>query len=164
MDAISRDDVLFLLEPHIGLPLLMRHASLCNDLAQCLHGFFYKRITLDTLCQQVERMLFNGIYTATNGTMVTMDMQGRPRKIHSDALPALAELLMEPVFARFPVDQASFDALNEYSLHHTSLPALKRLYLDFGDCMPAMNRALCRRIIVENFPPEAWQDWLEPTP
>ena len=163
MATITRDEVFFLLEPQIGLPLLMANPALASDLVQCLESYFYLPITLDEQCAKVKSALFNGVYEATRGTMVGMDVQGQPKKIYSEQFSPMAELLMAPIFERLPVGQAAFDALNDYALRHTSLSACKRLYVDFRDYLPDMNLSIIRRVVTENFPPEAYAGWLEAT-
>lgn len=67
---------------------------------------------------------------------------------------------MALVLSRFPVCRAAYWDLNGYAMRHTSLPALRRLYLDFGEYATDMDRELIRRLIVENFDKEQYETWL----
>lgn len=161
MPRITQDDVFFVLEPSVGLPLLVRYPALSYDVAAYLNRYFEPEPpSLDEMCRQVESLVFNGVYGATNGTMVSVDQAGQPLKIHTKLLPWLAEELIGLIFDYLPKNERTFETLNSYALGHTSLPAMRRLYLEFGEYMPTMNRDIFKRVIMENFPPEAYAEWL----
>jgi len=158
---ITHDNVLRLLEPLVGMPLLLAHPELCSGIAAMLSRYDWRGGTPpEALRAEIESLLFNAIYDATGGDMAVLDAHGRRKKIYTEALAQTTETLMEPVFEGFPVCREAFDALNHYALRRLSLPALKRLHTGFGDMMEPMSRALCIRVITENFPAEAYQDWL----
>ena len=158
---ITQDDVFFLLEPLVGLPLLLAHSELSSDIAAMLTVHDWRgEEPPESLCAKIEGKLFNSIYGYTNGNMTVTDAHGRQKKVYTDALAQMAETLMGPVFDRFPVCPESFAILNDYALRRLSLPALRRLYTGFPDMVEPMNRALFARVITENFPAEAYQDWL----
>lgn len=158
---ITQDYVFFLLEPLVGLPLLLAHSELSSDITALLSQYDWRRRkTLETLRTQIESKLLNTIYDYTGGEMTVPDAHGQQKKIYTDALAQITETLMEPVFERFPVCQETFDMLNDYALRRLSLPALKRLYTDFAEWTEPMSRTLFVRVITENFPAEAYQDWL----
>ena len=158
---ITQDDVFFLLEPLVGLPLLLAHSELSSDIAAMLSEYDWRgEEPPDALCTRIEGALFNGIYSYTNGKMSVVDARGKHKKVYTDALAQMAEALMGPVFERFPICRATYEILNDYALRRLSLPALRRLYTGFSDMVEPMNRALFARVLKENFPPEAYQDWL----
>jgi len=158
---ITQDDVFFLLEPLVGLPLLLKHSELSSDLAALLTAYDWRAETaLDALFRQVERTLFNRIYDYTDGKMEVQDARGKTKKVTTEALEQVAEALMGPLFERFPVCERTFELLNAYALRHLSLPALKRLYTGFAQQLQPMNRSLLVRIVTENFPEEAYREWL----
>lgn len=161
MGSITRDEVFHLLESGLGLPIILRFPELVDRLALILNGYFYQRGEAEALYAQVESTLFNQIYALTAGAMIIEDNQRRPRRLRTDDIAALADGLMEPVFARLPRSRATFESLNAFAMRHTSLPALKQLYLFFGQFASEMNREIYRRIIKENFSLEMYQDWLE---
>jgi len=161
MPPITQDDVFFLLEPLVGLPLLLAHSELSSDIAAMLSAYDWRGGERpEALSARIEGKLFNSIYSYTNGNMTVRDAHGHSKKVYTDALAQMAEALMGPVFDRLPDTREAFEALNDYALRRLSLPALKRLYTGYGNMMEAMNRALFARVITENFPPEAYQDWL----
>ena len=161
MPPITQDDVFFLLEPLVGLPLLLAHSELSSDIAAMLSQYDWRYgESPEALCAQIEGTLFNSIYSYTDGCMAVLDAHGQLKKIYTDSLAQMAETLMGPVFERFPVCRETFEMLNDYALRRLSLPALKRLYTDFADMMDPMSRALLARVITENFPAGAYQDWL----
>jgi len=161
MPPITQDDVFFLLEPLVGLPLLLAHSELSSEIAAMLAAYDWRgEEPPDTLCANVESALFNGIYAYTDGRMTVQDVRGKQKKVYTDALSQMAEALMGPVFERFPVCERAFEMLNDYALRHLSLPALKRLYTRYPDRLHPENRTLFTRVITENFPEEAYQDWL----
>ncbi|MCL2544614.1 MAG: hypothetical protein FWE77_01715 [Clostridia bacterium] len=158
---ITQDDVFFLLEPLVGLPLLLAHSELSSDIAAMLSQYDWRgEDPPEALCARIEGKLFNSIYSYTNGNMTVRDAHGRNKKVYTDALAQMAEALMGPVFDRFPDSQEAFEALNSYALRRLSLPALKRLYTGYMERMEPMNRALFARVIAENFPSGAYEDWL----
>ena len=158
---VTQDDVLSLLEPLVGTPLLLARPELSSDIAAMLSRYDWRGETPpEALRAQIESLLFNTIYNDTGGGMTVLDAHGRQKKIYTAAIARATETLMELVFQRFPVCREAFETLNDYALRRLSLPALKRLYTGFGDMMEPMSRALCTRVITENFPAEAYQDWL----
>ena len=158
---ITQDDVFFLLEPLVGLPLLLAHSELSSDIAALLSEYDWTGgEPPDALCSRVESALFNGIYSYTGGKMSVADVRGKRRKVYTDALSQMAETLMGPVFDRLPICRAAYDLLSGYAARHLSLPALRRLCTGFSDILEPANRALFARIVKENFPKEAYQDWL----
>jgi len=158
---ITQDYVFFLLEPLVGLPLLLANSELSSDITAMLTRYDWRRRkSLEELRAQIESKLLNAIYDYTDGEMTVPDARGQPKKIYTDALAQITETLMEPVFERFAVCRETFDALNDYAMRRLSLPALKRLYTGFADMMDPMSRALFARVITENFPAEVYQDWL----
>jgi hypothetical protein len=162
MAPITHDDVFFLLEPLVGLPLLLLHSELPQDITELLRAYDWQgKVSLDQLKASLESALFNGIYTYTGGRMMVEDTLGNAHKIHTDQLAQMAETLLEPVFARLPRTQAAYELLNDYALRHLSLPALKQLYLGYADRLPPQNHAIFTRIITENFPKEAYNAWLK---
>lgn len=161
LPPITQDDVFFLLEPLLGLPILLRHTEITGEIAENLRAYrLGGDLTLDEVHKRISSALFNGIYAYTKGKMVVKDEQGRSKKIYTDDLSQMSEALMEPVFARLPVQWHAYEELNDYALHHLSLPAIKRLYLGYRRFMPEMNRSIFARIVKENFPKDAYEDWL----
>ncbi len=168
MSPITQDDALYALEPWLGRPLLLRNPALGSDVALHLNRFFCEKdedgmpaVSLDELRTQLESLLFNSVYTATGGTMKAIAQNGQPIMIRTQQLPVIADALMDLIFYHLPINEPSFELLNTYAMHHTSLPAMRRLYLDYGAYMPPMNRDIFRRVIVENFGPEAYGAWLK---
>ncbi len=168
MSPITQDDALYALEPWLGRPLLLRNPVLGSDVALHLNRFFTEKgeegevaVSLDQLRTQLESLLFNSIYAATGGTMKSVSQSGQTLLIRTQQLPVIADALMDLIFYHLPVSEPSFELLNAYAMHHTSLPAMRRLYLDYGAYMPPMNRDIFRRIILENFGPEAYGAWLK---
>jgi hypothetical protein len=162
MKPITQDDVFFLLEPLVGLPMLLQHSELSSEIAALLSAYDWQgETTLDTLCEQIESTLFNSIYSYTRGQMAAENERGEIKKIYTSDLSQMAETLMDPVFARIPVQPETCGLLNRYALSHLSLPVLKRLYTDFREFLDPMNQTIFARVVTENFPEEAYRDWLQ---
>ena len=161
MTAITEDAVFYALQPWLGVPLLTRSPALVRDVAAHLNRYFSEEaLPLDDLRAQCESLLFNSIYTATNGSMVASTPDGRPVSIRTQYLPSMTEDVIGLILCQLPINEQSFELLNAYAMRHTSLPVLRRLYLEFGAYMPPMNRETILRIAGENFGSEAIRDWL----
>ncbi len=161
MAPITQDDVFLLLEPMVGIPLLLCHSELAQEITALLLAYDWRGTSeLGELRDQIESLLFNSIYSYTQGTMVVKDAEGNAKKVYTDALSQMAETLLEPVFIRIPVNEPNYELINGYALRHHSLPALKQLYTRFKAYLQPMNHAIFRRIITENYPKEIYEDWM----
>ncbi len=164
LPPITQDDVFFLLEPLVGLPLLLKHSELSSEIAELLGQYsWHSGDSLEELFRQIESSLFNSVYGFTNGKMVVKDEQGHQHKIYTDSLSQMAELLLDPLFERFPRCERTFTLFNDYALRHLSLPAIKRIFTDYPNLVEPMNRAIFERILIENFAKETYEDWLMAT-
>lgn len=158
---ITQAYVSFLLEPLVGQALLRAKPELSADIADMLSQYDWRYGgSPEILRTQIESKLLHDIYEHTRGDMTVTDGHGRRKKIYTDALAQITEILLEPMLERLPVCRETFEMLNDYAMRRLSLPVLKRLYTGFADMLEPMNRALFARVITENFPFEAYQDWL----
>lgn len=159
MRRITRDEVYGVLSRYMGEAAGAR-MDLCDRIAILLSNYFYDTIPLDALYDKVEEQIFSSLYEMSGGTMTFRQADGRALRLRAAARAELCEDLMALVFARFPVCRAAYWDLNGYAMRHTSLPALKRLYLDFGEYATDMDRELIRRLIMENFDRAQYESWL----
>ena len=160
MWQVTQEEVLRILAPAIGSPLLADDAL--REQVTVLVSAYNWRFSgaLDALFDKVEQTLFNGIYQRTQGSMMSEDPQGRPLRITTEGIVELTDTLIAQIIERMPVRQETYELINEYALRKLSLPALRRLYVDFARFLPAMNREIIARVVTENFAPEAYRDWL----
>ncbi len=160
MRRITRDEVYRVLSRYMGQRAAGARMDLCDQIAILLGNYFYDTITLDALYDRLEELVFSQLYEMTQGTMAFETDDGRVVKVRNASRAAMCEELMALVLSRFPVCRAAYWDLNGYAMRHTSLPALRRLYLDFGEYATDMDRELIRRLIVENFDKEQYETWL----
>ncbi len=160
MRRITRDEVYRVLCRYMGSRAAGARMDLCDQIAILLGNYFYDTVTLDALYDKLEELVFSQLYEMTDGAMAFEGDDGRVLKVRAAARAAMCEELMALVLSRFPVCRAAYWDLNGYAMRHTSLPALRRLYLDFGDYATDLDRELIRRLIVENFDEQEYAAWL----
>lgn len=159
MRGISREEVWDIMALFFDEELLEEAPILIDRLWVLLHESQRRGKEPGELYQELKDALFHEIHTLTRGTMVVRE-QGVFRRISMAALAEMADALLEPVFARYPRTQDSFEQLNSFAMRHTSLAALKFLYLYYRQFTSPMNIDIYKRVIRENFDQAQYEQWL----
>ena len=156
---IAQAQVMIVLRPWLGAPLLEALVPLTEEIASRLNGCSIRR-GMDTLAEEVDSALFRGVHRATEGSMLARLDDGGCVRIRLEDVSAMADELMLLVFQAFPVDGAHLLFLRDYSLTHPSLSALRALYTRFGALQSPGELAAIASVARKCYPPFRWRDWL----
>lgn len=157
--SIRREEVQEVMSAFLGKPFILEHPFYVDRVWALLYEGERRSKDLSELFVQLGEALFQEMYALTAGSMQIPDEHGQ-RRVSMSELDDLADALMELLFSRFSRTLGSFERLNDFAMHHTSLAALKFLYIYYQPWASPMNIDIYKRIIRENFPPEQYQSWL----
>lgn len=149
-----------LLRPWLGSDFVAREAELVDRLAFKLMQFLPYRQSLQALAQEVDSQLFMAVRNQTNGRMVLQMDGGQHIRVRVDDFAVMADELLYLSMEQLPASQDSFLLVQEYSMRHGSLSALKALYLLYPAFQTEEEYATVLRIIKTCHPPFRWRQWL----
>lgn len=156
---IAQAQVMITLRPWLGMPLLDALTPLTEDLTIRLNGFSIRREEED-LSREMDSMLFNAVRQVTNASMLARLEDGTYVRIRLEDFAAMADELMLLAFNDFPVDAAHLAFLQDYSMRHPSLSALRALYERFAPLQSARELAAIASVARSCYPAFRWRCWL----
>ena len=156
---ISQGQVVNLLGPWLGPPLLEALQPMMGDIAGRLNGFSIRRCG-DTLADSLDSLLFSAVREATDGSMLARLEDGSFVRIRVEDFSEMADELMYLIFQEFPLDGEHLRFLRDYSMGRASLSALRALYVRFGAWHTPGELAAIASVVKSCYPPFRWRGWL----
>lgn len=158
--AVFPSDVRKALEPWLGQTLT---AELLDQLAKLMRTFLPVEDQLEALARQVESVLFNFIYDASNGTMKLEIAPGRLVRILREDVTVMADDALYVLFSSLPMDENHRRLLNGYGTSRQSLSSLRALYCRFESCMSSEEHEFIGQMIRALYPPQRYVWWMDNT-
>lgn len=156
---IAQAQVMIVLRPWLGAPLLEAVAPLTGDIAARLNGFSIRRD--DGLAASLDSLLFRAVHQITQGKMLAQLDDGTFVRIRLEDFSAMTDELMLLAFQDFPVDSRHLIFLQRYSMEHSSLSALRALYTRFAELQTPQELAAIASVAKKCYPVFRWREWLE---
>lgn len=156
---IAQGQVMIVLMPWLGEPLMAALPALPGEIAERLSGFSIQR-DADRMARELDSLLFRAVHYATGGSMLAQMEDGSYVRIRLEDFADMADELMLLVFDSFPVDSRHFLFLRDYSMRQPSLSALRTLYTRFGSFQSAQELAAIAAVAKDCYRPFRWQSWL----
>ena len=157
---IAQSQVMAVLRPWLGAPLLEALSPLTANLAGRLNGFSIQRGE-DHWAQEIDSALFLAVRRATRGSMLAQLEDGTYVRVRLEDFSAMADELLFLSFDAFPLDEAHLKFLRDYSMRHESLSALRALYTRFADMQTAQELTMISSVVKKCYPPFRWRHWLD---
>ena len=156
---VAQGQVMIVLKPWLGGPLLEALTPLTGRIAVLLSGFSLRGG--DTLADQLDSLLFRAVREATGGRMLARVDDGGFVRICLEDFAAMADELMLLAFQEFPVDSRHLKYLRDYSMRRASLSALRALYTRFSSLQSPQELAAIASVAKSCYPAFRWRGWLE---
>ncbi len=157
---IEQADVERALRPWLG-SLFLNASPLAETITEKLSGYSPFRQDFDSLQNELEVLLITRLNSLTNGTLTVILDNYRSRRLGTSAIAAMTDDLMGIVFDHLSPFSANYLKINEYSLHHESLNALRVLYQKYEGFYTAEERDFMVRVIKGVYPEERYRSWLK---
>lgn len=156
---IAQSQVMIVLQPWLGVPLLQALEPLMPQIASRLNGFSIRRE--EPLAQELDSLLFRSVREATRGQMLAQLEDGTFVRIRLEDFSAMADELMLLVFLDFPTDSAHLIFLRDYSMRCASLSALRALYTKFAQMQTPQELEAIASVAKSCYPAFRWREWLK---
>ena len=156
---VAQGQVMIVLMPWLGAPLLEALWPLAGDIAALLSGFSICRPEED-LAGKLDSMLFCAVRQQTRGSMLVQVEDGTLVRVRLEDFAAMADELMLLAFEELPVDSRHLICLRDYSMRHASLSALRALYTRFAPLQSPQELAAIASVARSCYPAFRWRGWL----
>ena len=156
---VSQAQVMIVLKPWLGGPLLEKLTSTVREIAGRLNGFSI-RGNRDELAGEIDSLLFRAVREATGGKMLIPLEDGAFVRSRLEDFADMADELMLLPFLELPVDERHLQYLREYSMRHPSLSALRALYTRFAPLQTQQELAAIASVAKSCYPAFRWREWL----
>ena len=157
---VSQGQVMIVLKPWLGGPLLEALTPAVRQIAGRLNGFSI-RGSLDGLAGELDSLLFRAVRDATEGSMLIALEDGTWVRSRLEDFAAMADELMLLPFLELPVDEKHLRSLRDYSMHHPSLSALRALYTRFASLQTGEELSAIASVAKSCYPAFRWREWLK---
>lgn len=157
---VNLDEVNDALKPCLGALFLMS-TPLSQEMGYLLATYSPSRETFDQLRDRLEQQLLVSISKLTRTSMCILVENYQTRRVLLADIERMADDLMGLVFDRMTPFSSNFERLNEYSLHHESLAALRVLYQKYSSFFTKEEYQFMIAMIKKLYPKERYQAWLQ---
>ena len=157
---VSQAQVMIVLKPWLGGPLLEALTPAVREIAGRLNGFSIGG-SRDGLAGELDSLLFCAVREATGGSMLIALEDGTFVRARLEDFSAMTDELMLLAFQDFPVDSRHLIFLQRYSMEHSSLSALRALYTRFAELQTPQELAAIASVAKKCYPAFRWREWLE---
>ena len=157
---VSQAQVMIVLKPWLGGPLLEVLIPMVREIAGRLNGFSIGGHQ-DDLAGELDSMLFRAVRKATNGEMLIGLDDGTFVRSRLEDFAAMADELMLLPFMELPVDQEHLQYLRDYSMRRPSLSALCALYTRFAPLETREELSAIASVAKSCYPAFRWREWLK---
>lgn len=157
---VSQGQVMIVLRPWLGGPLLEALMPTVREIAGRLNGFSIGG-SWDGLAGELDSLLFRAVRQVTGGNMLIALDDGTWVRSRLEDFAAMADELMLLPFLELPVDQTHLQYLRDYSIHNPSLSALRALYTRFAPLQTGEELAAIASVAKSCYPAFRWREWLK---
>lgn len=157
---VSQAQVMIVLKPWLGGPLLEALSATVREIAGRLNGFSFGG-KQDDLAGELDSLLFRAVREATGGNMFIALEDGTWVRSRLDDFAAMADELMLLPFLELPVDEKHLRSLRDYSMRHPSLSALRALYTRFAPLQTGEELSAIASVAKSCYPAFRWREWLQ---
>ena len=157
---VSQAQVMIVLKPWLGGPLLEALTPAVREIAGRLNGFSIGG-NQDDLAGEIDSLLFRAVRVATKGKMLIALDDGTYVRSRTEDFSAMADELMLLPFMELPLDERHLQYLREYSMRHPSLSALRALYTRFAPLETPEELSAIASVARSCYPAFRWREWLE---
>ncbi|MBQ6961837.1 MAG: hypothetical protein IJP78_12740 [Clostridia bacterium] len=157
---VSQAQVMIVLRPWLGGPLLEALAPTVREIAGRLNGFSFGD-GRDGLAGELDSLLFRAVRQATGGSMLIALDDGTWVRSRLEDFAAMADELMLLPFLELPVDEEHLQSLRDYSMRYPSLSALRALYTRFASLQTREELAAIASVAQKCYPAFRWREWLQ---
>ena len=130
--------------------------------AALLSSYAAYKDTFSDMAARVEDVLFNALYDRLGPSMAVRMDDGTSRRIHTAELKDAADDVMGVLFESLKVYSVNYDALHAYCMETGSYAAMRVLYTQYQELLPAEERKIIARIIRDSRPRAEWESWINP--
>lgn len=157
---VSQAQVMIVLKPWLGGPLLEALTPTVGEIAGRLNGFSFGG-SRDGLAAELDSLLFRAVRQATGGRMLIALEDGTWVRVRLEDFTAMADELMLLPFLELPTDEKQLQSLRDYSMRYPSLSALRALYTRFAPLQTREELAAIASVVKSCYPPFRWREWLQ---
>ena len=157
---VSQAQVMIVLKPWLGGPLLEALTPTVGEIAGRLNGFSFGG-SRDGLAAELDSLLFRVVRQATGGRMLIALEDGTWVRVRLEDFAAMADELMLLPFLELPTDEKQLQSLRDYSMRYPSLSALRALYTRFAPLQTREELAAITSVVKSCYPPFRWREWLQ---
>lgn len=157
---VSQEEVERVLRPWLG-SLFVNSTPLAGIITSHLSNYAPYRQTLESLRDELERLLLTRLNSLTNGSLTLILDNYRSRRLNMTVIAEITDDLMGLIFEKLTPFSANFIKLNDYSLHVASLNAMRVLYQKYASYYKEEDFAFMVHIIKTVYPPERYSAWLK---
>lgn len=157
---VSQAQVMIVLKPWLGGPLLEALTPTVSEIAGLLNGFSFGG-SRDGLAAELDSLLFRAVRQATAGRMLIALEDGTWVRVRLEDFAAMADELMLLPFLELPTDEKQLQSLRDYSMRYPSLSALRALYTRFAPLQTREELAAIASVVKSCYPPFRWREWLQ---
>ena len=157
---VSQAQVMIVLKPWLGGPLLEALTPTVSEIAGRLNGFSFGG-SRDGLAAELDSLLFRAVRQATGGRMLIALEDGTWVRVRLEDFAAMADELMLLPFLELPADEKQLQSLRDYSMRYPSLSALRTLYTRFAPLQTREELAAIASVVKSCYPAFRWREWLQ---
>ena len=158
---IAQAQVMEKLRPWLGPYLSEALWPVMGDIAVRLNGYSPRR-DLAELMDDLDRLLFNAVRVATNGTLLIQLEDETWVRLRLEDFSAMADELLLLVFLDFPADDYHMRLVRDFSIRRASLSALRALYTHFANWQSSQELRAVASVARSCYPAFRWREWLSP--
>ena len=130
--------------------------------AALLSSYAAYKDTFSDMAARVEDVLFNALYDRLGPSMAVRMDDCTSRRIRTAELKDAADDVMGVLFESLKVYSVNYDALHAYCMETGSYAAMRVLYTQYQELLPAEERKIIARIIRDSRPRAEWESWINP--
>jgi hypothetical protein len=162
MARIPAREIETFLGGYLGGAALAANPDFAPFLARKMISCLYTHTPFGQMRDALEQDLLMAVYAFSQKTMNLRMDDGKWRHFVLADFRPLADSLMGIPFSHMDVCEDTYRELLSYASMYQSLSALKALYLRYGAYQKETERAIIVRLIVEQYAPADYENWLSP--
>ena len=156
---VDVEEVERVLRPWLG-SLFVSSNDLAHTIAERLRAYAPYRQTLDSLRSDLETLLITRLNGLTHGSLTVVMDNYHSRRLSMALITDLTDDLMGLIFDKLTPFSANFIKLNDYSMRHPSINALRVLCQKYASYYTQEEFAFMVGVIKSVYPPEKYAGWL----
>lgn len=157
---IALSNVIASLAPWLGSGFLRAVPMLTEGIYKKLIAATMSVQALHQTQTEITDMIAMAVRGATGGRMLIRLDDGTLIRVLDDDFEIMADDVMDVLFAQIPVSPQNLIVLREYSLHESSLSAIKAICTRFEDLATEEEITTLKKTAVSCHPEFRWRGWL----